>query len=119
MCSKHFDTLLIHAGRVKSGSNEPCVTPIYQTSSFLFDDSDHAARLFELTATGHIYTRLSNPTTDVLEQKIAALEGGTAAVAVSSGQASQSLRNAGLNPVPWNGQSCPSCHSFPCSRLIS
>ena len=91
MCSKHFDTLLIHAGRVKSGSNGPCVTPIYQTSSFLFDDSDHAARLFELTATGHIYTRLSNPTTDVLEQKIAALEGGTAAVAVSSGQASQFL----------------------------
>lgn len=91
MIAKHFDTLQVHAGRVKSGSNGPCVTPIFQTSSFLFDDSEHAAKLFELSATGHIYTRLSNPTTDVLEQKIAALEGGTAAVAVSSGQASQFL----------------------------
>lgn len=91
MSAKHFDTLLVHAGRIKSGSNGPCATPIFQTSSFLFDDSDHAAKLFELKAPGHIYTRLSNPTTDVLEQRIAALEGGTAAVAVSSGQASQFL----------------------------
>lgn len=91
MSANHFDTLQVHAGRVKSGSNGPCATPIFQTSSFLFDDSDHAARLFELNTPGHIYTRLSNPTTDVLEQKIAILEGGTAAVAVSSGQASQFL----------------------------
>ena len=91
MNSQHFDTLQVHAGRIKSGSNGPCATPIFQTSSFLFDNSDHAAQLFELKAPGHIYTRLSNPTTDVLEQRVAALEGGTAAVAVSSGQASQFL----------------------------
>lgn len=91
MHSKQFETLLIHAGRDLTGSNLPCATPIYQSSSFLFDNSDHAAKLFELATPGHIYTRLSNPTTDVLEKRVAALEGGTAAVAVSSGQASQFL----------------------------
>ncbi len=91
MDSNQFETLLIHAGRDLTGSNLPCATPIYQSSSFLFDNSDHAAKLFELSTPGHIYTRLSNPTTDVLEKRVAALEGGTAAVAVSSGQASQFL----------------------------
>lgn len=87
----HFETLQVHAGRKAAGSNAPCATPIYQTSSFLFDSAEHAADLFELKTAGHIYTRLSNPTTDVLEQRIAALEGAPAAVAVSSGQASQFL----------------------------
>jgi O-acetylhomoserine (thiol)-lyase len=91
MENTHYETLLVHAGKIKHGSNGPCATPIYQTSSFLFDDSDHAASLFNLTTPGDIYTRLSNPTTSVLEQRIAALENGSAAVAVSSGQASQFL----------------------------
>lgn len=88
---KHYETLLVHAGKIQHPSNGPCATPIYQTSSFLFDDSAHAAALFNLAAPGDIYTRLSNPTTSVLEQRIAALENCTAAVAVSSGQASQFL----------------------------
>ncbi len=87
----HFDTLQVHGGRRSGGSNTACATPIYQTSSFLFDNSKHAADLFELKTQGHIYTRLSNPTTEVLEKRIAALEGGSEAVAVSSGQASQFL----------------------------
>ena len=91
MSIKHFDTLQVHAGRDRSTSNGPCATPIVQTSSFHFDSTQHAASLFALTEPGHIYTRLSNPTTDVLEQRIAALEGAAAAVAVSSGQASQFL----------------------------
>lgn len=91
MKHNHFDTLLVHAGREKTGSNGPCATPLYQTSSFLFDNSNHAANLFSLTEPGHIYTRLSNPTTQVLEERVAALEQSTAAVAVSSGQASQFL----------------------------
>ncbi|EKD31239.1 MAG: hypothetical protein ACD_77C00357G0005 [uncultured bacterium] len=85
----HFDTLLVHAGRIKSGSNGPCATPLYQTASFLFDNSQQAADLFALKEEGHIYTRLSNPTTDVLEQRVAALELSAAAVATSSGQAAQ------------------------------
>ena len=85
----HFDTLLIHAGRIKTDSNSSCVTPIHQTTSFLFDNSEHAADLFALTKPGHIYTRLSNPTTQVLEERVSALENCTAAVAVSSGQSSQ------------------------------
>lgn len=89
MKNNHFDTLLVHAGREKTGSNGPCATPLYQTSSFLFDDSNHAANLFSLTEPGHIYTRLSNPTTQVLEERVATLEQSTAAVAVASGQASQ------------------------------
>lgn len=101
---KHFETLLVHAGRILGGSNAACATPLYQTSSFLFDSSEHAASLFELKTPGHIYTRLSNPTTDVLEQRVAALEESTAAVAVSSGQASQflaiqNLAGAGDNVV--------------------
>jgi O-acetylhomoserine (thiol)-lyase len=91
MSIKHFDTLQVHAGRDISASNSPCVTPICQTSSFLFDSTEHAASLFALSHPGHIYTRLSNPTTDVLEKRVAALEGAAAAVAVSSGQASQFL----------------------------
>ncbi len=90
MTNNHFETLQVHAGRVIS-SNGPCATPIVQTSAFHFDDSNQASNLFSLKEFGNIYTRLSNPTTDVLEQRIAALEGGTAAVATSSGQAAQFL----------------------------
>ena len=66
-------------------------TPIYQTTSFVFDDADHAASLFGLQAFGNIYTRISNPTSAVLEERVAALEGGTAALAVASGHAAQVL----------------------------
>ncbi len=90
MSAKHFETLQVHAGR-QILPNGACATPIYQTSAFLFDSPHQAANLFSLKEFGNIYTRLSNPTAGVLEQRVAALEGGTAAVAVSSGQAAQFL----------------------------
>jgi O-acetylhomoserine/O-acetylserine sulfhydrylase len=87
----HFDTLQLHAGQKPDPVTGARATPIYQTSSFVFDSSAHAAKLFNLEAFGNIYTRIMNPTTDVFEQRIAALEGGAAAVATSSGQAAQFL----------------------------
>jgi len=90
MTKNHFDTLQVHAGR-NITPNGPCATPIAQTSAFHFDSASQAANLFALKEFGNIYTRLSNPTTDVLEQRVAALEGGAAAVATSSGQAAQFL----------------------------
>src|SRR5690554_1716634 len=91
MKNRHFDTLLVHAGKIEGTSNGPCVTPIYQSTSFLFDSSQHASALFQLQTEGDIYTRLSNPTTTVFEKRIAALEECSAAVATSSGQSSQFL----------------------------
>ncbi len=89
--TRGFDTLAIHAGAAPDPTTGARATPIYQTSSFVFDDVDHAASLFGLQAFGNIYTRITNPTTAVLEEKIAALEGGTAALATSSGHAAQLL----------------------------
>jgi len=86
-----FDTLAIHAGAQPDPATGARITPIYQTSGFVFDDVDHAASLFGLQAFGNIYTRITNPTTAVLEERIAALEGGTAALAVASGHAAQLL----------------------------
>ncbi len=86
-----FDTLAIHAGAKPDPTTNARVTPIYQTTSFTFDDAEHAAALFGLQAFGNIYTRIMNPTTAVLEERIAALEGGTAALAVASGHAAQFL----------------------------
>jgi O-acetylhomoserine (thiol)-lyase len=86
-----FDTLAIHAGAQPDPATGARATPIYQTTSFVFDDVDHAASLFGLQAFGNIYTRITNPTTAVLEAKIAALEGGTAALAVASGHGAQLL----------------------------
>ncbi len=86
-----FDTLAIHAGAQPDPATGARITPIYQTASFVFDDVDHAASLFGLQAFGNIYTRITNPTTAVLEERVAALEGGTAALAVSSGHAAQLL----------------------------
>ncbi len=86
-----FDTLAIHAGAAPDPTTGARVTPIYQTTSFVFNDVQHAADLFALRAFGNIYTRLMNPTTAVLESKVAALEGGTAALAVGSGHAAQVL----------------------------
>lgn len=86
-----FDTLAIHAGAAPDPTTGARATPIYQTTSFVFDDVDHAAALFGLQAFGNIYTRIMNPTQAVLEEKVAALEGGTAALATSSGHAAQLL----------------------------
>lgn len=86
-----FDTLAIHAGASPDPATGARATPIYQTTSFVFDDVDHAASLFGLQAFGNIYTRITNPTTAVLEERVAALEGGTAALCVSSGHAAQLL----------------------------
>ncbi|SDU06768.1 O-acetylhomoserine aminocarboxypropyltransferase [Stappia sp. ES.058] len=86
-----FSTLAIHAGAQPDPSTGARVTPIYQTTSFVFDDVDHAASLFGLQAFGNIYTRITNPTTAVLEERVAALEGGTAALATASGHSAQLL----------------------------
>ena len=86
-----FDTLAVHAGAMPDPSTGARVTPIYQTTSFVFNDADHAAALFGLEVFGNIYSRIGNPTQGVLEGRIAALEGGTAALAVASGHAAQAL----------------------------
>jgi O-acetylhomoserine (thiol)-lyase len=84
-----FNTLAVHAGPTPDPSTGARATPIYQTTSFVFDDVDHAASLFGLQAFGNIYTRIGNPTCAVLEERVAALEGGTAGLAVASGHAAQ------------------------------
>ncbi len=91
-----FNTRALHAGYDPDPSTHSRAVPIYQTSSFTFDDSAHAAALFGLQQFGNIYTRIMNPTTDVLEQRVASLEGGAAALAVASGQAAQFLAISSL-----------------------
>ncbi len=86
-----FNTLAIHAGAKPDPATGARATPIYQTTAYVFDDVDHAASLFGLKAFGNIYTRIMNPTQAVLEERIAALEGGTAALATASGHAAQLL----------------------------
>jgi O-acetylhomoserine (thiol)-lyase len=85
--SNQLATIALHAGHDASTSNGTQAVPIYQTTSYVFKDSDHAANLFSLAEPGFIYTRLNNPTNDVLEQRLAAMEGGVAAVATASGTA--------------------------------
>ncbi|WP_035214269.1 homocysteine synthase [Desulfitobacterium hafniense] len=82
-----FDTLQVHGGQTADPTTGSRAVPIYQTSSYVFDNAEHAANLFGLKETGNIYTRIMNPTTDVFEQRIAALEGGVGALAVASGSA--------------------------------
>ncbi|SFE72282.1 O-acetylhomoserine aminocarboxypropyltransferase/cysteine synthase family protein [Thermophagus xiamenensis] len=89
MSDLKFETLQLHAGQEVDPTTNSRAVPIYQTTSYLFNDAQHAANLFGLKEFGNIYTRIMNPTTDVFEKRIAALEGGVAAVAVSSGQAAQ------------------------------
>jgi O-acetylhomoserine (thiol)-lyase len=84
-----FETLQVHAGQEPAPGTHARAVPIYQTTSFTFDDSAHGARLFALQEFGNIYSRIMNPTTDVFEKRVAALEGGAAALATSSGQAAQ------------------------------
>jgi len=87
----HFDTLALHAGARPDPATGARATPIYQSSSFVFTDSDHAASLFNMERAGHVYSRISNPTCAVLEERISALEGGVGAIAVASGQAALHL----------------------------
>ncbi len=91
MDSRHPETIALHAGWRSDPATTSVAVPIYQTTSFQFADSAHASRLFALQELGNIYTRIMNPTTDVLEKRVAALEGGVAAVAVASGQAASAL----------------------------
>src|SRR3979411_1095233 len=86
-----FSTLPVHAGAQPVPAHGAQGTLIYQTTSFVFNDADHAASLFGLQAFGNIYTRIGNPTNAVLEERVAALEGGTAAVAVASGPDAQGV----------------------------
>ena len=104
MDSKHPETIALHAGWRRDPATNAVAVPIYQTTAYQFEDSAHAARLFGLQELGNIYTRIMNPTTDVLEKRVAALEGGAASVAVASGQAAsalavQNLAHAGDNIV--------------------
>jgi O-acetylhomoserine (thiol)-lyase len=87
----HFETLALHAGYEPDPTTGSRAVPIYQTTSYRFKDADHAANLFALKEFGNIYTRIMNPTNDVFEKRIAALEGGVAALAVASGQAAETL----------------------------
>jgi O-acetylhomoserine/O-acetylserine sulfhydrylase-like pyridoxal-dependent enzyme len=87
MSSKNLSTLALHAGQVPDPTTGSRAVPIYQTTSYVFKNTEHAANLFALKEFGNIYTRIMNPTTDVFEQRIAALEGGTGALGVASGSA--------------------------------
>ena len=86
-----FDTLTLHAGQVPDPATGARATPIYQSASFVFPDTDHAVGLFNIERAGHVYSRLSNPTNAVLEERISALEGGVGAIATASGQAAMHL----------------------------
>src|ERR1700752_3682430 len=91
-----FNTRALHAGYAPDPNTHARAVPIYQTTSFVFDNSEHAAALFALQQFGNIYTRIMNPTTDPLEQRIASLENGVAALAMSSGQAAQFIALSSL-----------------------
>ena len=91
MTDQRFETLQLHAGQVPDPTTNSRAVPIYQTSSYVFNDAEHGANLFGLKEFGNIYTRLMNPTTDVFEKRVAALEGGVAALATASGQSAQFL----------------------------
>src|ERR1019366_8350384 len=104
MTSKHPETLALHAGWRRDSATNAVAVPIYQTTSYQFNSTEHAANLFGLKELGNIYTRIMNPTQDAFEQRIAALEGGVAALAVASGQAAsafsaQNVARAGDNIV--------------------
>jgi O-acetylhomoserine (thiol)-lyase len=88
---QYFDTLAVHGGQSVDKTTKSRTVPIYQTSSYVFDNSAHAERLFGLQESGNIYSRIMNPTSDVFEQRIAALEGGAAGLATASGQAAETL----------------------------
>ena len=99
-----LETLALHGGQEADPATGARAVPIYQTTSYVFHDSDHAARLFGLEEFGNIYTRLMNPTTDVFEKRVAALDGGVGALAVASGMSAISL--ALLNIAKARGRNC-------------
>lgn len=104
---KHFESLQLHAGYEGDDKTRSCATPLYQTAAYTFESSEHAANLFELKDFGNIYTRIMNPTTDIFEQRIAALQGGKAALAVSSGHAAQYVAISNIMEVGDNFVSSP------------
>lgn len=89
-----LETLAVHAGYSPDPTTRAVAVPIYQTTSYAFDDTQHGADLFDLKVPGNIYTRIMNPTNDVLEQRVAALEGGVGALAVASGMAAIKIGRA-------------------------
>src|SRR3954447_8924997 len=91
-----FETLSLHAGQQPDAATGARAVPIYQTTSYVFEDTDHAAALFNLERAGHIYSRISNPTVAVLEERLAALEGGVGSIATASGRAALHLAVATL-----------------------
>jgi O-acetylhomoserine (thiol)-lyase len=97
--SRNLSTVALHAGQVPDPTTGARAVPVYQTTSFVFKDLDHAANLFALKEFGNIYTRIMNPTTDVFERRMAAIEGGTGALAVSSGQAATTLALLNITQV--------------------
>ena len=105
-----FSTNQIHAARPEPVGPAPLATPIYQTTSYVFRDTQHGADLFSLAEPGNIYTRIMNPTQDVLEQRVAALEGGVAALAFASGSAARlpvSVRGSRVTVA--SGRKCTGC----------
>jgi O-acetylhomoserine (thiol)-lyase len=108
--SYRFETLQIHAGQQPDPTTKSRAVPIYQTTAYNFDDADHAARLFSLKEFGNIYSRIMNPTNEVLEARIAALEGGTAALAVASGHAAEFLAITNLADAGDNIVSSPNLY---------
>src|ERR1700722_16122256 len=96
MSANRFDTLALHAGAAPDPTTGARATPIYQTTSFSFRDTDHAAALFNMERAGHVYSRISNPTVAVFEERVAALEGGVGAIGTASGQAALHLAIATL-----------------------
>src|SRR4051812_21708884 len=111
-----FETLSLHAGQHPDPVTGARAVPVYQTTSYLFKDSEHAAALFNLERAGHIYTRISNPTTAVLEERLAGLEAGVGAICTASGMAAlhlaiATLLNAGdhivASPSPYGGTPNP------------
>jgi O-acetylhomoserine (thiol)-lyase len=117
-----IETLAVHAGYSPDPTTKSAAVPIYQTVAYAFDSAQHGADLFDLKVAGNIYTRIMNPTTDVLEKRVAALEGGIAAVAVASGMAAityaiQAIAEAGDNIVSastlYGGTYNLFAHTFP------
>ena len=100
MSDKKLDTIAIHAGQESPDPTTGArAVPIYQTSSYVFRDTEHAANLFALKELGNIYTRMMNPTTDIFERRVAAIESGTGALAVASGQAAEFLALLNITQV--------------------
>ena len=99
MTERRLETLAVHAGQeTPDPTTGARAVPIYQTTSYVFKDTGHAANLFALAELGNIYTRIMNPTTDVFERRIAAIEGGTGALAVASGQAAENFAHPDKSP---------------------